>query len=309
MSSINWRRVLLGGLVVFAVGGLWNVFFMFSGLGDLVGYADPFGDEIPLPSGGVAGYIAWTLVAFAISTAPILLYAAFQPRYAAGMRTAVYAGLTWWFLNYCLGTPLPSLPAGVTTSLRGLLPGSFVLTQALSYLVPLGLIGVVLGARLYKEKEAPERTTVRAVQWGRMLLGGLLAGVVIIGSEAVLNTIASVDAPVEVSDNIVPWMLYGIVLGMASVWIYTAIRPRFGAGLRTAIYAGIATWILLVSYFPLAGWGQEGFPLGTLLIHRVWNLAELCLATSLGAWLYKKEDDVTSSSYASSASARVTPGL
>ena len=230
MSGINWGRVVLGGFVVFVVGGLWNAVFAFSGLGDLVGYGDPFGDEVPMPSGGVAGIIAWSLSALAISTGPIWLYAAFQPRYAHGMRTALYAGLTWWLLYSGLGTPLPSLPAGVTTSLRGFMPGSFILTQALAYLVPLCLIGVVLGARLYKEKEAPERTTARAIQWGRMLLGGVLAGVVIIVSEAVLNTIAGVDAPVAVSDNIVLWMLYGLVLGMASVWIYTAIRPRFGAG-------------------------------------------------------------------------------
>lgn len=34
------------------------------------------------------------------------------------------------------------------------------------------------------------------------------------------------------------------MIGFAAMWIYVGIRPRFGAGPKTAIYAGIAAWVL-----------------------------------------------------------------
>jgi len=42
----------------------------------------------------------------------------------------------------------------------------------------------------------------------------------------------------------------GLVIGLAAVWIYAGIRPRFGAGPKTAIYAGLVTWVL-VSLLPV----------------------------------------------------------
>ena len=33
-------------------------------------------------------------------------------------------------------------------------------------------------------------------------------------------------------------------LGIAAVWLYAAIRPRYGAGPRTAVIAGLAVWVM-----------------------------------------------------------------
>jgi len=38
--------------------------------------------------------------------------------------------------------------------------------------------------------------------------------------------------------------LLGLVCGIALIWIYAAIRPRFGAGVMTAVYAGLAVWFI-----------------------------------------------------------------
>lgn len=40
------------------------------------------------------------------------------------------------------------------------------------------------------------------------------------------------------------FLLYAFALGLVLVWLYAAIRPRFGAGPRTAIIAGVAVWFL-----------------------------------------------------------------
>ena len=34
------------------------------------------------------------------------------------------------------------------------------------------------------------------------------------------------------------------VSGIVLIWIYAAIRPRFGAGVKTAILAGLAVWVI-----------------------------------------------------------------
>jgi hypothetical protein len=36
----------------------------------------------------------------------------------------------------------------------------------------------------------------------------------------------------------------GLFGGIALIWVYAAIRPRFGAGVLTAIYAGVAVWFI-----------------------------------------------------------------
>ncbi len=40
------------------------------------------------------------------------------------------------------------------------------------------------------------------------------------------------------------FLLLGILGGIAAIWIYASIRPRFGPGPKTAIYAGVVTWFL-----------------------------------------------------------------
>ncbi len=46
------------------------------------------------------------------------------------------------------------------------------------------------------------------------------------------------------SSQLIGSSLTGPVGGNVAVWIYVGIRPRFGAGLKTAIYAGLAVWIV-----------------------------------------------------------------
>ncbi|HSE60477.1 MAG TPA: hypothetical protein VLA99_17380 [Nitrospiraceae bacterium] len=31
---------------------------------------------------------------------------------------------------------------------------------------------------------------------------------------------------------------------LSALWLYAAIRPRFGAGPKTALYAGLGVWVL-----------------------------------------------------------------
>jgi hypothetical protein len=89
---------------------------------------------------------------------------------------------------------------------------------------------------------------------GRWILGGLVAGVVGDIVEAICQGVwlgpswnAAMQAlgkPALTTRMIVEFNLVGLVIGLAAVWIYAGIRPRFGAGPKTAIYAGLVTWLL-----------------------------------------------------------------
>lgn len=136
---------------------------------------------------------------------------------------------------------------------------------------------------------------------GRVLLGGLLAGVVINIFEFVTNGVvlkadwgqamqALGKAPAPSGSAIAIYNLWGFVVGIAAVWIYAAIRPRYGAGAGTAARAGIVTWGLASLLASLANYPSGVFPTRLLVITTVVAFFEMIIATLAGAWLYKEED-------------------
>lgn len=135
----------------------------------------------------------------------------------------------------------------------------------------------------------------------RIFVGGLLAGLVMNIGEAVLHGVILADATELLYETYqVPLpnpavnmpMLIGstFLLGIGAVWVYAAIRPRFGAGPRTAVIAGLLVWGLahVWSGFYL-GNGYAGFiPVNLAWLPVLWGLVEAPLATLAGAALYKE---------------------
>jgi hypothetical protein len=88
----------------------------------------------------------------------------------------------------------------------------------------------------------------------RWILGGIVAGIVGDIVESLVEGLwlgPSWNAAMQVLGKppisihqIIHYNLVGLVIGLTSVWIYAAIRPRFGAGPKTAVYAALATWVL-----------------------------------------------------------------
>jgi len=136
---------------------------------------------------------------------------------------------------------------------------------------------------------------------GRVLLGGLLAGVVINIFEFVTNGVVlkadwgqvmqALGKPAVPSGSAIAiYNIWGFLVGIAAVWIYAAIRPRYGAGAGTAVRAGIATWGVAVLLANLANYPSGLFPTRLLVITAVVAFFEMIIATVAGAWLYKEED-------------------
>ena len=137
------------------------------------------------------------------------------------------------------------------------------------------------------------------INMGRTILGGLLAGLVLNIGEFLLNepilgkqweaAMQSLNRP-PIGGGAIGWfVVMSFVLGIAIVWLYAAIRPRYGAGPKTALCAGLAVWFFVWL------WGFGGtivlglYPTKLVLITVVWGLVEVPIASLAGAWLYKEE--------------------
>ncbi len=142
---------------------------------------------------------------------------------------------------------------------------------------------------------------MKGINLGRVIIGGLVAGVLINMSEFVLNTVvlkSEMEAGMKALGKTVPqtggtlavWTILGFAIGIASVWLYAAMRPRYGAGAGTAARAGVVVWFFgsLVCTVIIVNMGL--FPFNALPI--VWELAQAILSTILGAWLYQERGTV-----------------
>jgi hypothetical protein len=140
-----------------------------------------------------------------------------------------------------------------------------------------------------------------SINWPRVLLGGLAAGVLMNASEAALHGgVLGADAQAlfdrysvpDLTDPVpmVSLIAMTFVLGLASVWLYAAIRPRYGAGPQTAIIAGVAVWVMAHLWSGIyLGMGFYGLITPKLAFLPIaWGLIEASLGTLVGAWLYRE---------------------
>lgn len=136
------------------------------------------------------------------------------------------------------------------------------------------------------------------INWGRVVLGGLLAGLVINISgfiriyfftpEAATARFQELGVGMAGGGAQVVAIVAGFLIGIAAVWLYASIRPRYGAGVGTAIWAGLTVWFfnsLLVGVL-FANLGIFSVGLVTPVV--IWRLVELCVATVAGAWPYQE---------------------
>ena len=139
------------------------------------------------------------------------------------------------------------------------------------------------------------------INWTRVLIGGLIAGVVgnVLWFAAwgpfvrpgLSAALLALGQPMqETVGATVLMVVLGFLMGILVIWLYAAIRPRYGAGPGTAALAGVAAG-LLMGVFPDIGWGLTL----RLIPARVWaadavvSLVAMVIATLLGAWVYKEE--------------------
>jgi len=137
------------------------------------------------------------------------------------------------------------------------------------------------------------------INWGRVILGGLLAGVIVNIVEALCGAVIlkrrwdaaysglGITMPQNAMANTI-WVVFGFAVGIWAVWLYAAIRPRYGAGVKTALCAGFATWLLGYLLWSVSLHNMGLFPGSVLVPATAIGLVELLIATVVGAWVYKE---------------------
>ena len=134
------------------------------------------------------------------------------------------------------------------------------------------------------------------INMGRVIVGGVLAGFIVNCSEFVLNTFVigaqmeaamkAMNVPAMDNTQIPAFLVLGFLMGIVTVWLYAAIRPRFGPGVATASYAALAVWFLAYAYPTAFLMVMHVFPRKAMAIGVVWGLVEILVAGVAGAWAY-----------------------
>lgn len=137
------------------------------------------------------------------------------------------------------------------------------------------------------------------INTGKVITGGVAAGVVfniadflwnfILGPDYAANaTRLNLDPALLTSSAVMfAWVAIDLLMGLLVVFIYAAIRPRFGPGPRTASIAGLIIFIpvsLVILGFTHMGY----FTLHMFLKAEVCQLIGTLVGANVGAYLYKE---------------------
>ena len=137
------------------------------------------------------------------------------------------------------------------------------------------------------------------INLSRVILGGIVAGIVIDVFEGILNgaILASQWAEVLAGlgkggtmsvKQIVAFNVWGLAVGILTVGLYAAIRPRFGSGPRTGVLAGLAVWALAYVMGDATPVFLHMFPVGTISTSLVVEAVIMAIAGVAGAAVYKE---------------------
>ncbi|HEX9698846.1 MAG TPA: hypothetical protein VGD06_05240 [Acidobacteriota bacterium] len=138
------------------------------------------------------------------------------------------------------------------------------------------------------------------INGAKVIIGGLVAGLVynvldivngmlLMGEDFRANAVRlGIDpAAMESTANMAVWISIDFVFGILVVFTYAAIRPRFGAGPKTAAYAGIILYAAVTLI--MLGLTQEQL----LTWPMFWKMAVVQLVVAIvgavsGAAVYKE---------------------
>jgi hypothetical protein len=145
-----------------------------------------------------------------------------------------------------------------------------------------------------------QEVDVPRINWGRVVAGGLTAAVIAFFSDGFLHEklvgadwsavyrALGIAEPEHDASGLAYFAVFELGRGLVSVLFYALMRAQFGAGPRTAAWAGVAAWIA----FSLTGPAQF-VPLG-FYSNALWlkvsafQLVSSIVATVAGAALYKE---------------------
>ena len=140
------------------------------------------------------------------------------------------------------------------------------------------------------------------INLNKVLMGGVIAGIVLIVldflNQAYLlgpKSAAEMDAfkpgssaAMQSGNGMVMFFVFDILMGIILVWLYAAMRPRFGPGAATAVKAVIPVWIFSgIAYYAWVGLGMMSS--GLWISYALAELVIMIIAACAGAKFYAEE--------------------
>lgn len=136
---------------------------------------------------------------------------------------------------------------------------------------------------------------------GRLILGGLVAGLIINVVEGVTNgailgdqwkewasrTAAILQQPSQAAGMVI-WTVLAFAIGLAGLWLYAAIRPRYGPGPRTALYAALFLWLTFWVFTALQSLALGTIPHRFLAIGLIGGLVAAVAGMLAGCAIYRE---------------------
>jgi hypothetical protein len=138
-----------------------------------------------------------------------------------------------------------------------------------------------------------------AINYGRVLAGGLAAGAVanvvdfVSGSTFLADDLTRMAQRLNLNQQLlasssvaIAWVVVDFVYGLLLVWTYAAIRPRFGPGPGTAVKSGVLLWLTVTTI--LFGFMSMGvFTPDSYYKSAALALASSVLAALAGGFFYR----------------------
>ena len=136
------------------------------------------------------------------------------------------------------------------------------------------------------------------INTGRVILGGLVAGVVANALDFVINAFLMTEEGADMAQrlnlsqaaldsSVTVWIVVDFIWGLLLVFAYAAFRPRFGPGPKTAVLSGFTLWFAVCIMF--AGLTSMGiFTVPGFIKYSALTLVSALAASLAGAAIYKE---------------------
>ena len=134
----------------------------------------------------------------------------------------------------------------------------------------------------------------------RIILGGILAGIVLFVIAGITNGVilgGDWDAWVKAMGplNHAPsqgvatliWLVVTILIGIAGLWIYAAVRSKLTPGPATAAKVGVVVWVCAFFAPELGNIALGAYPEKTIIVGSLAGLVGAVLSMLAGAWVYR----------------------
>ncbi len=133
---------------------------------------------------------------------------------------------------------------------------------------------------------------------GRLILAGIVAAVILDLLEYVSNGVLLAGAwadslkkigvaPLTVR-GIIAFNVWSVVVGFLAIWLYVAIRPRFGLGPKTALISAAVVWVLAWPLAMVAPLAMHMIPRTLAIDTSLLAIPGIAIAVLVGASLYKE---------------------